>query len=257
MLSLPRRNRQSIALKMMRIAATVLLILGSSYFISRFIPAERSRINMQSLYVPPGSRAYLVLADSSRVWLNSNSTLRYPDSFNDPVRTVQLEGEAFFDVAKHPEQSFIVKTGKYDVEALGTSFNIEAYSDSYCFTTALFTGCVKISGTQNNAGTLYLKAGETVTRVGDSLLVSPLKTDIYRWREGLIVINNYSFETVMHCFEKYFDTKIIIDNPKVKTLNYQGKFRIADGVDHALRVLQKDVRFVYKRDEDTNIIHIY
>jgi ferric-dicitrate binding protein FerR (iron transport regulator) len=170
---------------------------------------------------------------------------------------VELDGEACFDVAKRDGQPFIVKTGKYVVEALGTSFNVDAYAGKPDFSTALYSGRVKLYREEAAGAPLYLNAGEAATLTNGSLLVSPLKADGSRWREGLIVIDSYTFEEIMRLFEKYFDQQIRIHNSRVKTLSYRGKFRIADGVEHALNVLQKDFRFSYRRDEDSNIIRIY
>jgi ferric-dicitrate binding protein FerR (iron transport regulator) len=260
--SSPRARATHIVLPVLKAAAIVLLLIGSSYLFSlyRTRPAETVmpvETVMQSLYVPPGNRAFLTLPDSTGVWLNSNSTLRYPGAFDGRTRTVELDGEAFFDVAKRDGQSFVVKTGKYHVEALGTSFNVDAYAGKPDFSAALFTGKLLLYRERGDESPLRLHAGEAAVLTRDSLRVSPVNAGDSRWREGLIVIEDRTFEDIMRLFEKYFDQQIIVENNRVKTLSYRGKLRIADGVDHALRVLQKDFRFAYRRDEDRNIIRIY
>ena len=211
---------------------------------------------MQIAYIPPGSRTSLTLAEGSTVWLNSNTTLKYPCIFSDE-RIVELNGEGFFDIAKDAGKPFIIHTDKYSLEVLGTSFNLESYTNSPNFETALFIGKVKLFKTRENSDTLYLHAGETATLIGDKLVVSATNFNKYRWKEGILVIEDKSFEEVMLLFEKYFDLQIIIRTDDVKKLGYWGKFRIVDGIDHALRVLQNDFRFTYKREEDSNIIYIY
>jgi ferric-dicitrate binding protein FerR (iron transport regulator) len=256
--SQPSARAKKIAFTLLKVAAAVLLLVGSSYLFDsyRHRPQPVDTV-VQSLYVPPGNRAFLTLPDSSSVWLNSNSTIRYPGTFSGTVRMVELDGEAYFDVAKREGQPFVVKTGKYHVEALGTSFNVDAYADKPDFSTALFTGKVRLYKSADDDVPLYLHPGEAAALTNDSLRISPIRTNPSRWREGLIVIDNHTFEEIMRMFEKYFDQQIIIGNNKVKTLSYRGKLRIADGVDHSLRVLQNDFRFTYKRDEDSNIIYIY
>ncbi|MDR2764708.1 MAG: FecR domain-containing protein [Tannerella sp.] len=249
---------QNVALTLLKVAAAILLLIGSSYLFNNYLHRPRlADTVVQSFYVPPGNRAFLTLPDSSGVWLNSNSTLRYPVAFDGGIRTVELDGEAYFDVVKRNGQPFVVKTGKYLVEVLGTSFNVDAYAGKPDFSTALFTGKVRLYRATDEDAPCCLDAGEAAVLDGDSLHVSPIKTNPSRWREGLIVIEDRTFEEIMRMFEKYFDQQIIIGNGRVKTQSYRGKLRIADGVDHALRVLQKDFRFTYKRDEDSNIIHIY
>lgn len=80
--------------------------------------------------------------------------------------------------------------------------------------------------------------------------------DPYRWRDGLICFKNESFRNIMGEFEKYYGIKIILNNMKVREKSYTGKFRQSDGVDYALRVLQKDIYFDYERNEEENIIII-
>jgi ferric-dicitrate binding protein FerR (iron transport regulator) len=251
----PNRVRQYV-LTVLKIAASILLLVGSSYFFSLY-RNKQPDIVMQHIHVPAGNRTSLTLPDGTLVWLNSNTTLTYPNIFSDNERVVELNGEAYFEVAKNKHKPFIAKTHKYDVEVLGTTFNLEAYKDKPDFVATLFTGKVKLYNEEHKDETLFLNAGETATLADNSLRVSVADSDSYRWREGLIVIEDKSFEEIMRLFEKYFDHHIIIKNEKVKQLGYQGKLRIADGVDHSLRVLQKDLRFTYKRNEDTKTITIY
>lgn len=245
-----------VMMNILKAASVVLLLIGCSFFYSRYKINELSQ-SMQHVYVPPGSRTSLTLAEGSTVWLNSNTTFGYPGFFRDE-RIVEMNGEGFFDIAKDAGKPFIIHTDKYSVEVLGTSFNMESYASGSVFEMALFTGNVKLyASSRANTDTLFLNAGETATLVGDRLVVSKTDFDKYRWREGIIVIEDKSFEEIMSLYEKYFDVQVVLKTDEVKNLGYSGKFRIADGIDHALRVLRKDFRFSYKREEDSNIIYIY
>jgi len=240
---------------LLKIASAILLLIGCSYLFSIY-QVDKLNLSSQQIYVPPGSRTSLTLPDGTSVWLNANTKLNYPNLFSKKQRIVELDGEAFFEVAEDREKPFIVKTSKYNVEVLGTSFNLEAYSNQSDFEMALFTGKVKIYKETNKDLPLYLNAGNTASLVDGQLVLSATNFNNYRWREGLIVIEGESFDQIMQLFEKYFDLQIIIQNNQVKNLGYRGKLRIADGVDHALRVLQNDFHFTYKREENTNIIYI-
>jgi ferric-dicitrate binding protein FerR (iron transport regulator) len=247
----------SLAGRVLRAAAVVLLVLaGSSYLFSVYQANRGATLFSQHVYVPAGNRASVTLPDGSLVWLNSNTSLTYPNVFSDKERTVELDGEAYFEVVDDSRKPFRVKTGQYHIEVLGTTFNVEAYAGKPGFKTALFTGKVKLYKDPDEAP-LYLHTGETAVLEGDALVVSTTDFNGYRWRDGLIVIENNSFEEIVLLFEKYFGQQIIIRNEKVKDLGYRGKLRIADGVDHALRVLQNDFHFTYQREEDTNTIYIY
>ncbi|MDR0700128.1 MAG: FecR domain-containing protein [Tannerella sp.] len=238
-----------------RAASVVIVVIVFSYFYGDYKMNELS-LSMQNVYVPSGSRTSLMLAEGSTVWLNSNTTMKYPGFFQNK-RVVELDGEGFFDVAKDAEKPFIINAGQYKLEVLGTSFNIESYNNGDDFEVALFTGKLKLHKTEENGDTVYLNAGETATLIDGKLVVSATNFNKYRWKEGLIVIEDESFEEIMLLFEKYFDVKVVIQTDKVKKLGYWGKFRIVDGIDHALRVLQNDFRFAYKREEQSDIIYIY
>lgn len=237
-----------------KIAASILLIWGSLYLYDDYRTNQLAR-TFQSVYVPAGNRTNIVLPDGTNVWLNANTSLRYPLAFSKRHREITLDGEAYFEVVKN-KNPFIVKTNKYDVEVLGTTFNMEAYSNKTTFTTTLYEGKVALYNTAH-PDAVFLEPGQTAYLEGDVLKVSST-TDVngYRWKDGLLFIEDKSFGTIMEMFEKMYDIQIVINNKSVNKLGYRGKLRVSDGIDHALRVLQKDFPFVYTRDEESNIIYI-
>ncbi|MCD7937457.1 MAG: FecR family protein [Tannerellaceae bacterium] len=241
---------------LIKVAAAVLLLLGSS-FLFQFYLSPSEKTTLQSIYVPAGSRTSVTLPDGTSAWLNSNTVLTYPNSFPKNNRMVLLNGEAYFDVTKDENRSFIVKTSKYNVEVLGTVFDVEAYEKEDLFKTTLYSGKVRLYKEEQEEDALYLNAGEVAELIDGHLVVSLANSYSYRWKEGLIILEGQSFRDIMRLFEKYFDMRIIIQNEKVMELGYEGKLRIVDGIDHALRVLQNDFRFTYSRDTETNVIHIY
>lgn len=240
----------------LKIASAIFILVASSYCFSLY-QSGKQESSLQSIYVPSGSRSSVTLSDGTLVWLNSNTSFKYPTTFASENRIVELDGEAYFEVTKNEKKSFIVKTGKYNVEVLGTTFNVEAYANEPTFKTGLFTGKVKLYKELKEHESLYLNPGESAELIGDVLHVSAANQNSFRWKDGLIILEDKSFTEIMRLFEKYYDLQIIIKNDKTKKLGYKGKLRISDGIDHALRVLQKDFRFTYKREEDTNIIYIY
>lgn len=246
----------SLLRKSLQIAATILLLIGGTFMYDAY-KMEKLSQTFQCIRVPAGNRTNLILPDGTEVWLNANTSLRYPVAFSKKSREVILDGEAYFDVTKS-KKPFVVKTDKYNVEVLGTTFDVESYSDSPVFKTALFTGKVKLYSEGRLEEALYLNPGQTAQQIGDTLQVSfTADVNLYRWREGLIYIEDKSFDEIMSVFEKYYNVQIKIENNELKELGYRGKLRVADGIDHALRVLQNDFPFTYKREEDTNVIYIY
>jgi ferric-dicitrate binding protein FerR (iron transport regulator) len=217
----------------------------------------KGEVAMQTISVPAGQRVNLLLPDGTEVWLNARTKLRYPVSFNGKERAMELDGEAYFDVAKDEKRPFIVHTGKGSVTALGTSFNIEAYTSGNEFVTTLMHGSVKIIPKENPAGALVLTSDHKAVWADDSLRVEAIDDyTVYRWVEGLICFKNESIPAIMKEFEKYYGVRIHVKNRHVLPYSYTGKFRHTDGIDYALRVLQKDVNFRYVRDDENQIIYI-
>ncbi len=104
---------------------------------------EDSRVNQ--LLVPRGGKYSVRLSDGTKVWLNSESELKYPVQFNENTRVVQLKGEGYFEVARDLNRPFVLKTSTQEVEVLGTAFNVSAYEDEKLDVVTLVEGKVKIS----------------------------------------------------------------------------------------------------------------
>lgn len=240
----------------LKIASVIILTLTINYLYQKY-KSENEVIAMNTVSVPAGQRTNITLPDGTNVWLNARTTLQYPVTFSQKQRTVFLKGEAYFDVTKKKKTPFIVRTDKYDIEVLGTQFDVDAYPDQTAFETTLMKGSVKVTSQYFPEQTItlkphhkaYVKDGQlAVTKVND---FTP-----YRWKEGLICFKDEPFQTIMEDFEKYYGIRIIINNKKVLKYSYNGKFRQADGIDYALRVLQRDIHFKYERANDEEIIYI-
>jgi transmembrane sensor len=234
------------------VASIALLVIATGLF---FYAESSKSQQYNTIIVPPGQRINLILADNTNVWLNANTTFRYPSKFARKNREVFLDGEAWFDVSKNKKKPFIVKTEQGEVRVTGTTFNLEAYSEYKNFVTSLFEGSVDIY--QNNAKLATLKPNQKGMLQNDRYFISTIdNTDEYLWRNGLIAFNNMKLEDILLELEKYFDIQIEINTKKLPQHRYTGKFRQADGVDYALRVLQKSIHFSYNRDDEKQIIYI-
>ena len=122
----------------------------------------------------------------------------------------------------------------------------------------MFMIIIMVSLASNNAESLVLTPDNRAYLEGGKLVSAKIEDyGNYRWKEGLICFKNLPFSDVMLKLEKYFDIKIRINNKKVKDCILTGKFRQSDGIDYALKVLQKDVYFNFKRSENNDVIYIY
>lgn len=229
----------------MRIAAVFLLVAGLFYFYRQAsdneigIMSRKSSAGMKEISVPTGKYIELVLDDGTKVWLNSKSTFTYPSSFNGSERIVQLSGEGYFDVAHDPGRPFKVETQKYIIKVLGTEFNVRAYEGLQPFETSLLKGSVMIRSGQTSEN-LYLKPNQRViVKEDDRLDITSFNKDEFLWREGILFIDNKTIQEILPVLEQYFDVKFIIEGDITeKHKKYTGKFRVQDGIEHILYVLQ-------------------
>mgnify|MGYP000787008527 CR=1 FL=1 len=199
----------------------------------------------------------ITLSDGTNVWLNARTKIVYPAVFNKSVRQVAVDGEAYFDVAKDKKRPFIVETGKCNMEVLGTKFNVEAYSARKIFETSLMEGKVKVKLPHDDKNSVVLVPNQKTTLIDGRLVVSKIDDyNVYRWKEGLYCFRNKPFADIIKDLEKYYDLSIQMDKKEIAKVALTGKFRISDGLDYALRVLQNDVAFTYQRNRDNDVIHI-
>lgn len=216
-------------------------------------------LGMNTISVPIGQRVNLLLSDGTNVWLNSGSKMEYPASFSSKngKREVTLDGEGYFEVAKDTKRPFVVQTGKYDIEVLGTKFNIDAYNKASSFSAALMEGSIQISDKTKLSKKIVLHPLQKADFTDGQLTVKKIQNnDIYRWREGLLCFEHITFNDLMKEFEKTYDIRIINENKNRNSYICSGKFRISDGLDFILHVLQRDVKFSFTRNENNTIIYI-
>lgn len=237
-------------------AAVLLLAFISSYMLLEFqYPASEMADN--TVIVPAGQRVNLFLSDGTKVCLNSGTTFTYPSSFTNNMRNVSLNGEAYFEVSANEQEPFIVHTHTCDVEVTGTKFNVEAYKDENSFSAALMEGKIKVRDNAEPSNTVQLNPAHKVNFVQGKMLVSDISDyDVYRWKEGLICFKDLGFAELMKRVEKYYGVKTFIENLSLPEHSFSGKFRISDGIDNLLRVLQKEVGYTYTYSEDGNVIYI-
>ena len=246
----------SFAREMLKVAAVVVITVACGLYFHLADKKELLSV-MNTISVPIGQRVNLKLPDGTLVWLNACSEIVYPAVFSSGKRQVRLNGEAYFEVTHNVENPFVVRTEKCEIDVLGTKFNVEAYAGSGDFSTALMEGSVKVTGNGKSSRSVLLKPDQEVRLKGGRLAVSSISDyDHFRWREGLVCFKDVAFNELMTRFEKCYGIQIIVENKHLKEYTCSGKFRISDGVDNALRILQRDARYTFERNEDNSIIYI-
>lgn len=250
-----KKPLNKIVLEIMKIAAVFILAFGVLYTLQK----EKSEIQdtaMQTIFVPAGQRAELTLTDGTKVWLNAKTTFTFPNHFTDKNRQVVLDGEGYFHVAKNTKKPFTVKTQNYNITVLGTEFNVMAYSGSPLFETALIKGSVEVSSPANNRK-IALKPNTRTYQENGILKKGAIEnTGHFLWREGIISFDNEPVEKIIEQLQLYYDVTIQVGNKELFKNSYSGKFRIKDGVEHVLKVLQLNNKFIYQKNDDLNLITI-
>ncbi|TZF85692.1 FecR family protein (plasmid) [Pedobacter sp. BS3] len=193
----------------------------------RPVPANKNLFN--TITIPRGGQYQLTLRDGTKVWLNAASSLRFPALFTGKSRVVELNGEAYFEVAKKVEGGkaegrkvpFIVKTATQEIEVLGTHFNVNAYADEKITKTTLLEGSVKVSSIKTGAVQM-LKPGEQsqLTESGDIHLATGIDMDeAVAWKNELFYFNNTELALIMRQLSRWYDVEIDADNMPRKRFN--------------------------------------
>ena len=223
-------------------AAAILLILVTAISIRLIDKKSLKPVAQEMLecYVPLGQSRFLVLSDSSKIFLNAGSMLVYPESFSSDVRKVFLMGEARVLAAKNPEKPFIVSTHNMDVEALGTIFNVNDYPHSHIATSTLEEGSIKVQVKTVNSMPAILKPGEQLVYDSSTHRISVRKVDagkVSAWVDGYLVFDNAPFEEVIRALERRFDVTINYDADKYYGHFYCVKFSPDETIEDTMEIL--------------------
>jgi ferric-dicitrate binding protein FerR (iron transport regulator) len=238
------------------IAASIALLLAVPAALYFFRSPSRG---VHSVMVPPGQRTHLTLEDGTAVWLNARTALSCPASFGSGARQVTLNGEGYFEVKSDPRRPFVIHTEKYNIHVLGTTLHVYAYDRSASpFELSLLAGKVRIEDKKGAVLYAALRPDEYVIERDGKLVKGAIASkDRFLWKDGLICLDDEPFDVLMEKFSDYYDIRILVRNGAYSKYRCTGKFRMGDGIDYALRVLQKDVKFNYHRDDENLSITIY
>ncbi|WP_294629247.1 FecR family protein [uncultured Bacteroides sp.] len=200
------------------------------------------------LIVPKGKHTQLQLADGSVLHINSGSRVVYPRAFSGKRREIFVDGEIYIDVQRNESAPFIVKTTRFEVEVLGTAFNVNAYSENSVSEIALLRGAVRIKDSSRK--TLLLAPDElgTVCEGAIQGKHAVVASDYIAWTRGLLVLNAEPLGTVLQKLERYFDTHISF-HPSVKELPMYGNLDLNHPLAEILRRISVTAPICYKETE--------
>ncbi len=281
----------TIYLAWLKYAAIVFLAFAAGWAVNwqartQQIAITESEPFMNEVSVEYGSKSQILLPDGTKVKLNSGSKLTYPSSFDDSMRKVQLEGEAFFVVAKETDRPFFVNTSSIAIKVLGTSFNVKSYAEENSIETTLVTGAIEIynelaaeNAQLNKAPIAVLKPMDKATYVKDISAISvsselkipdnmpvlekkagilvenQIETALFTaWKDDVLRFKGEKFEQIAIKLERWYDVKIDIRHKTLKEEYFTGQFD-SETVEQALEALKLTAPFRYSITKNEIVIY--
>jgi len=170
-----------------------------------------TEIFYNTLSTAKGGQTMVVLSDGSKVWLNTASSIRFPTAFTGKERSVEITGEAYFEIAHNRSVPFIVKVKDADIKVLGTHFNVMAYDDENLLRTTLLEGSVMIS--RGNESNLLQPGQQAQVGAGETIrVVSDVDTDqVVAWKNGEFQFNMADIESVMRQLKRWYDIDVVYE----------------------------------------------
>jgi ferric-dicitrate binding protein FerR (iron transport regulator) len=237
--------------------AAASFIFFASLTIALFLSRETVQINQEdwtSFSAGIGERKYMILPDSSEIWLNSGSTIRFPVDFL--TRSVTLTGEAFFEVKRDTLRPFRIHTGEIVTQVLGTSFNIRSFEEDPEVKVTVSTGKVGVG--KENLPFASLLPNQQISyqkNSGDFSFNEIDAASLSSWREGNLVFENITFGEAAITLQKHFGIEFLFDNESLSKCKFSAKFDLSEDLDHVLEVLTK-LNGISSREENTKVYFI-
>ena len=200
--------------------------------------AQNQKVEYHKINVPRNGEFFVVLSDGTKVWVNSDTKLGFYSKFVGKQRIVHLEGEAYFEVAKNPDQPFIVRTNNIDVRVLGTHFNVKAYEDDNFTYATLNEGKVQVFKDQMNE---VLEPNEQLILNNSTKVFNKKKVDasIYSaWVKGKMMFKDERLEDIMNSLSRWYDVSVFYPDEELKNKRFSISTNRYDEIHTLLRQME-------------------
>jgi transmembrane sensor len=189
-----------------------------------------------TIITPQGGTFAVTLSDGTRVWLNAGSSLKYPAAFTGPVRSVELKGEGYFEVAPGAARPFSVISGGQRIEVLGTHFNINAYDNEPTVKTTLLQGSVKV--VKGDKGALLQPGQQSIWSTAGGLTIrKDIDTaEVMAWKNGMFQFDAADIGTVMRQIGRWYDVNVVFEG-KLPDDHFRGKIPRDVNASQVLQIL--------------------
>ena len=216
---------------------------------------EKETEKYNQVVVPMGKRIQLLLSDGTKMWVNSGSRVVYPIIFDKKKREIFVQGEVYLDVIEDKNRSFVVKTDQFDVNVLGTAFNISAYSDNSQSSVVLVRG--KVNVTDRTKGVVIMKPNQ-FTAIKDGKAGIPREVYVEKyicWKENLMIIQDDRMDEVFAKLKRYYGKEFVFTD-KVAELQVSGKLDLKENLEDILKSISFSVPITYQENANKIIIDI-
>ena len=231
----------------LKYAASIAAIIAVSGLSAWYVLSNQSREQI-TVSTGAGETLALVLPDSSKVWLNENTVLAYPEAFDGDKRELHLNGEAYFEVTKNKHKPFRVNSKNMSVQVLGTKFNFKSLDDGKTAEASLIEGEVKVEG-NNDEGSITLSPGQKVELNLMTRQMKVSQADVIVdavWHDNLIPLKQADLFRIADILEKLYGMDIILSPDIDKTATYSGVLQKKETIEDVLKILQNTIHINYK-----------
>lgn len=206
---------------------------------------------INKLIVPKGRRSSLLLADGTKIWVNSGTTVEFPTVFEGNKREIKIDGEIYIEVAKDSEKPFLVNTSGPSVHVLGTRFNISSYHEDDFSNVVLVEGKVEILYEQKK---MMLYPDQIASMQGENIEIKQVNVyDYISWKDGLLQFTSESLPLILKRLSRYYDVSITSDED-VAEMKCTGKLVLFDEIERVLGIISNTVPIGFKIDDQENIL---
>lgn len=245
-----KKEKKSISVgRMYSIAAAILLplVLGGFTWFYQWTTSSNEPELFTEIVAPPKHNSQITLPDGTQVWLSPESKLKYGQNYGRKTRNVILDGEGYFEVTKNHEKPFTVETGHLNVKVLGTSFNLEAYSNETTVRTTLVRGSLQIESELISKDFLLTPGDRVSFDVNSRQLTSEkVNTEIYRLvKDGMIIFKRNTLAEVCRKLERWFMIPVEFNGTDNQDLLFTAKFQ-DEPVEKILKILDLTIPINYQ-----------
>ncbi|MDU1892502.1 MAG: FecR domain-containing protein [Dysgonomonas sp.] len=206
------------------------------------------------LIVPKGKRSSLILPDGSKAWINSGSTLEFPPSFNLNKREILVEGEIYIEVKKNERQPFVVKASSFDINVLGTRFNISAYKEEIIQYVVLVEGSVSVTSHLNSDKSFRLEPDQILYMTPNRSEIRNVDVyDYISWKDGLLRYKNKELSIIFAQLSRHYDIPIKCA-PELEKIKCSGKLVLFDDIEDVLKTINDITPISWKTQNGKIII---